>query len=161
MSNVDTFRLKKGTLVGSTLGGVFFLVIGVGFCCFMAYLAIEQEDTTAAIVGAVIGLLAIGMGALGIYGGTTGAKNFIALSDDGINFGNKTIILWDDIENAHEEDVNIQARGVTIKKKQVVIRYADRKEGKVKQAQIISDYEGYDFMREKILRRLSETRKSQ
>ncbi len=117
--------------------------------CGFSIFAFGDEQAIGGICLIGMGLLCFGFAAF--MGKTlSSGPQFVTLSDEGVNINNKAVFLWDDIETVKEEDVNIRARGITIKKKQILFRYADQQSGKIVSASIMSDFEGYHFIREKV-----------
>ena len=151
MSKVETFYEKQTAVTKHIVITGFLALLGV----VLLIIAISDADF---IVG-FIGVLFL-VGAFFTYRKNFGSKSFVTLSDDGVNINGKVVILWDDIENVTEEDYKENYRYITVNKKRIRIRYANRRAGKIDEALISDDLEGYSYLKEKIIREVANLKTS-
>lgn len=146
MSKVETFYLKSSAVTKQYVVIGFITLFGL----FFVILAISLEDIITGLIGLVF-LIGAGF----VYRKNFGTKSYVALSDDGVNVNGKVVILWDDIENVTEEEYKEDYKYVSANKKRICIRYANRQKGKIDQALITEDFEGYSYLKEKIISKVA------
>jgi UTP-glucose-1-phosphate uridylyltransferase len=119
--------------------------------CFFVPDAADQGIGVAILV-AIIAVAGIGIGVLFLTKGNNKSM-FVIISDEGINVANKVILSFSDIIDAFEEEVVTRSRGITIKKMHVFAKYFDSSKNKEVKASLFNeDFEGYPYMREKVLK---------
>lgn len=159
MSGEERFKLKKGAS-GAQAFSLFFLgLLAVGGV-ILAFVFFGSGDSTGGVIMLAVGLIMAGVAYYMVRKGG-GPGGFVALTAEGINISGKAMIRWDAIDSVQEEDWEQDLRYVSVKKKRLRIRYADQAAGTMKEdIRIHSDFEGYPFIRERIMRVVRERQES-
>ena len=146
-TTTDRFYLKKGAVrFGKVrvLLGVIISLFAIVFGIIMA-----QSQTGAGVVVILCGVFFLGV-TIYLMTKRTGTNQFVELSPQGININNEKLISWGDVEKVEEEEYEEDYEYLTAKKKKLVIVHVNRQKNVMEKAQIVSDYENYPVIKEKI-----------
>ena len=150
----ETFNLKKGVRAASKGLSVFLIIAGLALLGFMC--PASKEGIGIAIVLGVFGLAGIGLGIL-LIKGSDQKSSFVIISDKGINVANRVIISFSDITKVYEKEVVVRSRGVVSRKMHMYAEYYDQaKDKEISISLFNEDYEGYPYMREKVLKNVGK-----
>jgi len=151
----ETFYLKSSARQQVWLIPVICFIAGIAAFAMAGPVSEQAGDMSPAAAKLVMNILAfllIGGGIYSVYQASRSGKIFLALSETGINLDNRWVAKWSDIESVDEEAVDIKAKGVKVGTKyKLWIRYLDQQAQQVRKFFISSDFEGYPFIKERIL----------
>ena len=155
----ETFHIKASARQMTWLAPVIGFVVGVALFVFAGPVSEQAGDmspTAAKRLMNILGVLALAGGMYFVYNAFQVGRSFLTLSDKGVNLNNRWIAKWSDIESVDEEAIDIDAKGVTVNTKyKLWIKYIDQQERKTKKFCIVSDFEGYKFIKERIMNRVA------
>lgn len=145
----ETFYVKKSAQIASKIAGVVFMLMGVGMTISMFFGNVE-----GVFIGVLFGLFATGFG-FWIFQSSSQGKNFVILSDEGINVNNKFVLNFTEIIEADEIDVTTTSRGFKTTTKTIKIKYLDKKTNTEKESNIFNEkIDGYAYIREKLFKNI-------
>lgn len=146
-STTDRFYMQRGTVRFGKFSIIFLALLGLAVLWF----GLANLDSGGiGLFFLLAGLFFLGM-AYYTWKKGAGTRKFVELSAAGINLNDEKRIAWTDIEQVEEQDYEQDFKYVSVKKKKLVISYANRAKGHIERAEIISDFEGYPILKARVL----------